>query len=127
MFNENLLQLAQQLVDNCNNGKEREGLDTLYHAEAVSAEAATMPGQSSNEVKGIEAIKGKHDWWDNANEIHSSSAKGPYLHGDNKFSVIFDMDVTNKENNERTQMQEVALYTVDNGKIIREEFFYGAG
>ena len=27
----------------------------------------------------------------------------------------------------RTAMEEVALYTVENGRIVREEFFYSMG
>ena len=39
-------------------------------------------------------------------------------------ALIFDMDVTNKESGQRMQMREVGVYTVKNGKILREEFFY---
>ena len=47
------------------------------------------------------------------------------MHGDDRFAVIFGFDVSNRQSGERTQMQEVAVYTVnDNGKIVREEFFY---
>ena len=51
---------------------------------------------------------------------------GPFPH-DDRFVVIFDMDVTNKAMGQRFQMQEAALYTVANGKIVREEFFYAMG
>ena len=32
------------------------------------------------------------------------------------------MDITPKATRERTQLNEVALYTVANGKIVQEEF-----
>jgi ketosteroid isomerase-like protein len=32
--------------------------------------------------------------------------------------------VTNKPSGNRMQMDEAGLYTVSNGKIVREEFFY---
>ena len=100
-----------------------EGLDTLYAPDAVSVEAADPMGKG-REVAGVEAIKGKHDWWQNAHEIHSSTVEGPFLHGDNQFGAIFNIDVTTKETGDRMQMKEFGLYTVDQGKIVKEEFFY---
>lgn len=46
-------------------------------------------------------------------------------HGDDRFAVIFDISVKHKESGEVSDMKEVALYTVGDGKIVREEFFYG--
>jgi len=43
---------------------------------------------------------------------------GPY------FAVTFKMDATHKPSGRRFQMDEVALYKVEGGKIVREEFFY---
>jgi hypothetical protein len=34
------------------------------------------------------------------------------------------MDVTFKPQSKRFQMEEVAVYEVDNGKIVYEQFFY---
>ena len=78
------------------------------------------------EMKGIEAIRKKHQWWYENNEVHSSTASGPYPNGD-QFIVIFDMDITAKTGpmaGQRMQMKEAGLYTVADGKIIREQFFY---
>ena len=57
--------------------------------------------------------------------MHSEKTEGPYLHGDDRFAVIFEFDATNKHSGQRTQMKEVGVYTVDDGgKIVREEFYY---
>ena len=119
-----LNEIANQLVAYCREGKEEQGLNELYAKDAVSVEAAPMPGADSAEMQGLDAIRGKHEWWNNTMEVHSASVDGPYPHGDNRFGVIFEMDTTNKETNERSQLKEMAVYTVDNGKIVREEFFY---
>jgi len=120
-----LMQIGGQLVQLCNEGKDSECLDQLYTADAVSAEAVPMPGQDSAEAPGLEAIRGKHEWWYANNEVHSSQAEGPFVHGDDRFNVIFSMDVTDKNTGERTQMREVATYYVNEaGKIHREEFAY---
>ena len=81
-----------------------------------------MPG-GSREASGLEAIAGKWAWWEDNHTVHETSAKGPFLHGDDRFGVIFSIDCTFKPSGERTQMQELAIYTVKNRKIVREEFF----
>jgi len=40
--------------------------------------------------------------------------------------VIIEVDATMKASGERSRMREVALYTVSEGRIVREEFFYPA-
>lgn len=124
MFDEQLREIAVALVAHCRAGTESEGLDTLYAPDAVSVEAAPTPGTDRAETHGVEAIKGKHAWWKSAMEVHSSAADGPYLHGADRFAVIFQADVTNRETGERLKMMEIGLYTVAGGKIVREEFFY---
>lgn len=119
-----LSEIANQLVAHCRNQTELEGLDTLYHPDAVSVEASAMPGSSDRESKGLEAIKGKHAWWGANHEVHSSKVEGPFLHGEDRFGVIFEFDVTNKPSGQRIQMKELGIYTVQGGKITREEFFY---
>lgn len=48
---------------------------------------------------------------------------GPYLHGPDRFAVIFSMEGRPKAGGDAFSMREVALYTVSGGKIVREEFF----
>lgn len=123
MFDSTLTNIADKLVTYCREGKEAQGLQELYSPDAVSVEATPMEGGSA-ESAGLEAIKGKHDWWFNAHEVHSSKVEGPFFHGPDRFGVIFEMDVTNKESKQRMQMRELGVYTVKDGKIVREEFFY---
>ena len=80
---------------------------------------------ASREAHGLEAIKGKHDWWDSTFEFVKGDISDPMPNGDDRFAVIFDISVKHKQNGEVSDMKEVALYTVDGGKIVREEFFYG--
>ena len=124
MFDAKLMEVGAALVKGCNEGKAVENLDVLYAEDAVSVEAAAMPGGDGRETKGVAGIKGKHDWWDNAHETHSAKAEGPYFHGDDTFSVIFEADVTTRESGERVQMKEVGVYTVKDGKIVREAFHW---
>lgn len=43
---------------------------------------------------------------------------------DDQFAVHFAYDVTAKPSGQRFNMAELALYTVKDGKIVREQFFY---
>ncbi len=121
----NTMEIAKQLVALCRQGKNQEALDTLYAQDAVSVEAAMPPGMD-REAKGLAAVKAKNQWWEDNNEVHSVSITGPWPH-DDRFVVGFQIDVTNKPSGQRMQMDEVGLYHVKGGKIVREEFFYDMG
>lgn len=125
MFPEKLIAAGMKLAELCNARKELEALDTLYAEDCVSVEALPM-GEAGRDTRGLEALRGKHDWWYGVNDVNAFHADGPYFFGDDQFSLIFDMDVTNKESGERSKMREVGVYTVTDGKISREEFFYPA-
>jgi hypothetical protein len=104
-----------------------KALDTLYDKDIVSVEASASEGESA-EKRGIDQVRGKIDWWLNAMEVHSFTAKGPFVAHD-RFVVQYDADVTEKNSKKRFQLSEVGVYTVKNGKIVREEFlpFTGKG
>jgi len=126
MFNDKLVSTAKQLTAYCQAGNEAQGLNELYAQDCVSVEALDMPGgPMGQEIQGVDNIRAKHEWWESNNEVHSSTAEGPFLHGEDSFSLIFDMDVTDKSSGQRMQMKEVGHYTVNSeGKIIREAFYY---
>ena len=73
---------------------------------------------------GKDAARAKGEWWSNAHDIHGVEVYGPYVNGD-QFVVQFTMDITNRESGERMTMDEMALYTIKDGKIAEERFFYG--
>ena len=125
MPSDELREIAQKLVQYCRENNEEKGLGELYAEDAVSAEAAAMPGMDSAETKGLAGIRGKHEWWANAMEVHSASVDGPFYHGEDRFGVIFEVDATEKQSGKRNAMKELGVYTVAGGKIVREEFFYG--
>jgi ketosteroid isomerase-like protein len=121
-MSDTLSTLAHALVMHCRNGTEEDGLNTLYAPDCISVEAFDVSGPRVTE--GLDGIRGKHAWWAENFEVHGGSVDGPHLHGDDRFAVIFEMDATHKESGQRTQMKEVAIYTIAQGKIVREEFFY---
>ena len=118
-----LMNIANRLVELCKTGQNEQALDELYGSDVVSVEAFDM-GDTPRALEGIEAVKGKTTWWLENHEVHSSDVSGPYPHGEDRFAVIFNIDITFKPTGQRTQMVEVGVYTVADGKITREEFFY---
>ena len=116
------LEVGKKLVELCNAGKNHEAMEQLYSKDIVSVEAGAPPGQSP-ESRGLDAVFAKSKWWAENHEVHSAECVGPFPHGD-RFIVRFTYDITNKPMNKRMKLDEAALFTVENGKIVREEFFY---
>ena len=124
------LAIGKQLADMCNQGKNMDAINALYGDDIVSIEAvdsgsADMP----QTMTGKDAVLGKNQWWCENHEVHSGKVTGPFPHGD-KFILLMDYDITPKcgpMSGQRMQMQEAGLYTVNDGKIVKEEFFYDMG
>jgi hypothetical protein len=116
------LELGQKYVAMCKQGKFDECLTALFAPNAVSVEAMAQPGMERTS-KGLEAIRAKGKWWADNHTVHKAEVSGPYPH-ENRFAVRFTFDVTDKPSGKRTTMDEVGLFTVENDKITREEFFY---
>ena len=119
----NAFEVGKKLVELCKQGKNVEAMQTLYSPDIVSVEAMDGP---SRESRGIDAVLAKGKGWSEAHTVHSSEVEGPWPNGD-RFVVRFSYDVTNKPSNRRFTMDEAALFTVKDGKIVREEFFYVTG
>jgi SnoaL-like domain len=111
----NTQDVAKKVVELVRKQAWYEALDTLYDDDIVSVEA-TAP-----ETRGKEGVRGKIDWWVNAMQIHSFKAGEPFVAHD-RFVVQYDADITEKESKQRRQLSEVGVYTVKNGKTVREEF-----
>ena len=110
-------EVAQKVVEFVRKQAWYEALDALYDKDVVSVEAD--PG--APETRGKEGVRGKIDWWVKAMEVHSFKASEPFV-GHDRFVVQYDAEVTDKESKKRRKLSEVGVYTVKNGKIVREEF-----
>jgi len=114
---------AQKLVELCKAGKNFDAMHQLYSDTIVSVEA--VPGATgSRETLGKKAVIEKSAKWASQYEILSGSIDGPYLSGD-RFAVTFQFVVTSKTTGVTSTLNEIAIYTVENDLITKEEFFYG--
>ncbi|MFL5509541.1 MAG: SnoaL-like domain-containing protein [Gemmatimonadaceae bacterium] len=115
--------VAEELVAFCRARRNIDAINTLYSPDIVSIESMgneTMP----REQKGIDAVRGKNQWWVENNEVHGATVDGPFVGSDDKFAVYYSFDCTFKPTGKRNNMEEMALYTVKEGKVVREQFFY---
>jgi ketosteroid isomerase-like protein len=117
-------EIAADFATLCKAGKFDEAGEKYWSPDIVSVEAMGPPG-ADLASRGIDAVRAKGEWWYANHEVHSAEATGPYVNGD-QFIVRFKMDVTFKETGARMQMDEDALYTVKDGRIVEERFFYGS-
>jgi len=110
--------VAKAFVDACKNTNPDAGAK-FWSDDVVSLEA--MPGDMAR-LEGRKAVHGKGEWWNANHTVHEFRVEGPYVHG-HQFAVRYVFDITPKGDKRRT-MEEVALYSVANGKIVEERFFY---
>lgn len=116
--------VAQELVALCRQGRNLDAVNKLYSPKIVSIESVGTPEMPA-EMTGIEAVRQKHHWWDENNEVHGAEVNGPFI-GENQFAVQHTYETTFKPTGQRSRFTEMALYTVKDGKIVREQFFYNA-
>lgn len=102
-------------------GKWDQIQEELFAENAVSIEPPNSPGLQS--VEGLPAIRQKGKMFNEmVEEMHGGYSTDPVVAG-NHFSVAMGMDVTMKGQG-RMKMDEIALYEVKDGKIVKEQFFY---
>ena len=121
----NTEETASKLVELCRKGEWMQAVDSLYGDDIVSVEAEAM-GAAPAEMRGLAQVRDKTRWWLENHEVHDAKVSGPFVARD-KFVVRFDIDVTDKAHNKRMQISEVGIYTVKDGKVVREEFLPLAG
>ncbi|HEX3166854.1 MAG TPA: nuclear transport factor 2 family protein [Chitinophagaceae bacterium] len=93
----------------------------LFADNAVSVEPPASQGMQS--VEGLAAIKEKGKRFSEmVEEMHGGYSTPPVV-GGKFFSVAMGMDCTMKGMG-RQKMDEIAVYEVKDGKIVKEQFFY---
>jgi len=91
--------------------------DALFHKKFTSTEGGMR-------WEGRKAVEAKQADFDSKHELHSCVCEGPYV-GTTEFGVKFIADMTVRADGSRTQMSELAVYDVKNGKVVGEQFLYG--
>jgi ketosteroid isomerase-like protein len=114
--------VAHELVDLCREGRNMEAIDRLYSPDIVSVESMGNE-QMPAEMKGFDPVRAKNQWWYDNFEVVSAKVGGPFV-GEDQFAVQHSYETKEKATGKTMRMTEIALYTVKNGKIVHEHFFY---
>src|SRR6185503_15544523 len=114
-------EIADRMSELFKESRWAEAQAELFSDDAESVEPAGSPGLQT--VKGIEAIKKKGEDFNNMiEEVHGGYAGEPIVAG--RFIALpMGIDATYKGMG-RQKMDEIALYEVKDGKIVKEQFFY---
>ena len=113
------LQVAQQFTELLRAGKYAEVEERWLASgiESVEGHGAAMSW------KGKKNVLAKYRTWEAQNEFVDATVEGPWV-GATGFAIKFVGAVRNKVTGERHPMEEIAVYTVRDGKVVREEFHF---
>jgi ketosteroid isomerase-like protein len=118
-------EIAERLATLCREGKGKQAQDELYADDAKSIEMEGAPSGIGN-AEGMAEIREKgRKFNDSIEAVHGGTVGDPIVTGD-WFALTMTLDATFK-NGGRVQMEEICVYQVKNGKIVREQFFYNVG
>src|SRR5262249_34894138 len=118
--------IAAGLVEFCRKSQFRVAIDCYYSDDIVSVKALALPGLG-REQRGTEAISGNDTSFAENSDVHSCTTTVPFPGPDpypHQFAVDLLLDHTPKSTGKCVTLAEMGLYTVNNGKIVREEFYY---
>ncbi len=94
-----------------------------YWADNVITINPDCGGEQANAVCGYADARSKLDGWLEQNAVHDVAVDGPFITG-NHFALFIDMMITRRETGECRPFSEIAVYTVEGGKITKERYFY---
>jgi SnoaL-like protein len=115
------LEVAQAVAGLIRSGATAEVEDKFLAPGIESVEGVGV----SMAFAGKKAVLAKYRGWEADHEIHAMNVDGPWV-GATGFALRYTLDATQKSTGQRHQMEEIAVYTVKNGKIVREEFHFRA-
>jgi hypothetical protein len=118
--------MTTQEVANRYNELAQQGKWDVIQSELFTDETMSIEPEHA---QGLQTVKGKaaiiekgHQFQSMVEEMHGGYLKEPVVAGTH-FSVAMGMDVTMKGMG-RINMEEICVYEVKDGKIVKEQFFY---
>jgi len=109
-------ELAKRIVD-LTIANDDEGCLGLYAAHAESAEPGTPP------MVGIDALRNKYAQFRTMTSNIEGRARNVWVDG-NTIIIEWNNKMTFRESGVTVESQEVAIHEVENGKIVRERYYY---
>ena len=113
-------QVAERLVALCREGKIAEAGAELYSDDIVSIEPEHGMVKSASGKKAVEE-KGRQMAMA-IEQRHEGSFSDPVV-GGNYFAISMMLDATFKGAG-RMKLEEICIYQVKDGKVVKEQFFF---
>jgi ketosteroid isomerase-like protein len=114
-------EIASRLAEYCRRGDFVGAQKALFAPDAVSVEPE---GATHGQItKGLAAIAKKSESFAKAFEVHSSTVSEAIVAGD-FFACSMAFDVTDRSSGARMPLNEICVYEVKGGRVVREQFFY---
>ncbi|WP_160710893.1 SnoaL-like domain-containing protein [Chitinophaga solisilvae] len=115
-------EIAIKLAEYCRTEKYEQAQQELYAADVISIEPDTLSG-FEKETHGLQNILEKGRKFQGMVETsYGSTVSAPLVAG-NSFAFTLTMDLKMK-GRERSQMSELCVYVVQDGKVVSEQFFW---
>lgn len=111
--------VANRLFEMVSAGDFEGPYGELYSPNIVSVEAT--PGEMKV-CTGMDQVMAKGQWWEANFEVMGCDCDGPFV-CDDQFAVRYSMKVKSRAGGDAFEMNEVAVYSVEDGKIVHEKFF----
>ena len=105
-------------------GLLRAGNTAQVEQEWLAPSIESVEGHGASMAwSGKPAVLAKYRGWEADHEVHSMNVEGPWV-GATGFALRYKLDATQKSTGQNMKMEEIAVYTVHNGKVVREEFHF---
>ena len=104
-------------------GKFEAAGEKFWASDVLSAEPSALSRDIPALVSGIEAARRKIRARFAESRIDDLGIDGPFVTGD-QFALFLDMLITDPTTSKTQPFTEIAIFTVRDGRIIEERFFY---
>lgn len=119
----NISEVARDFTDMLRQGQFVAARERFWAADIRSIEPHDLPDGTAAEVTGIDAARAKTIRWFGSRRIHDLSIDGPFVTG-NQFALFLDMMIANQPSGTDQPFTEIAIFTVRDGQISEERYFY---
>ena len=117
-------EIARDFTAMLRSGQFEAAGNRYWASDVTSIEPATFAAGGRTTVSGIDATRNKCSARFGAARVDEIGIDGPFVTG-NQFALFMDMVLVDLANGARRSVTEIALYTVSDGHITEERYFYG--
>ncbi|WP_411290304.1 SnoaL-like domain-containing protein [Sphingorhabdus sp.] len=115
--------IARDFTSMLRQGQFVAARERYWAADVRSIEPHDLPDGIKAEVLGFDAARAKTVRWFVSRKVRDVTIDGPFVTG-NQFALFLDMMIAGQPNGFAEPFTEIAIFTVRDGRISEERFFY---